>query len=56
MSETYYKASVKQTMNYNAKLCSERKLRLPYIDSQTRVAQSHSSLYKHRKLRGPGDV
>ena len=55
MSEQYYKESVEQTMSYNARLSAERRLRLPFIDSQTGVAQNHSQLFKHKKLRGPGN-
>ena len=39
--------------SYNARLCNERRLRSPFLDSQTGVAQNHSNLwipYRYRDL------
>lgn len=40
--------------SYNARLCAERKMRLPFLDSQTGVAQNHSALFVPYRYRGPG--
>ena len=54
MNEQYYKECVEQAANYNARLASERKMRLPFLDSQTGVAQNHSQLWMPYRYRGPG--
>ena len=54
MNEQYYKECVEQAANYNARLASEGKMRLPFLDSQTGVAQNHSQLWMPYRYRGPG--
>ena len=41
-------------MSFNRKLNEERKMRLPYIDSQTGVAQRHYNTERHKRERMPG--
>lgn len=54
MNEQYYKECVEQAANYNARLSAERKMRLPFLDSQTGVAQNHTRLWMPYRYRGPG--
>ena len=56
MNEQYYKECVEQAANYNARLSAERRMRLPFLDSQTGVAQSHSQLWMPYRYRGPGKM
>ncbi|KAK2169652.1 hypothetical protein LSH36_8g10018 [Paralvinella palmiformis] len=50
----YYKELIEKASNYNSRLSAERKLRLPFLDSQTGVAQNHSNLWHPYICRGPG--
>lgn len=54
MNDTTYKEAIESSANYNTRLCIERRLRLPFLDSQTGVAQNHSSLFMHKRHRMPG--
>ncbi|GJQ77849.1 hypothetical protein Trydic_g16104 [Trypoxylus dichotomus] len=54
MNDTSYKEAIESSANYNTRLCIERRLRLPFLDSQTGVAQNHSSLFMHKRHRMPG--
>lgn len=49
-----YKAYLENAMSFNRKLNEERRMRLPYIDSQTGVAQRHYQTERHRRERMPG--
>ena len=40
--------------SYNTRLCLERKMRLPFLDQQTGVAQSDCALWMHKWQRMPG--
>lgn len=40
MNDPVYKEAVENSSSYNERLVKERKLRLPFIDAQTGVAQS----------------
>lgn len=53
-NDTVYKEILESSANYNTRLCIERRLRLPFIDTQTGVAQNHSQLFMHRRQRIPG--
>lgn len=44
MNDPVYKETVKNTSSFNERLVKERKLRLPFIDAQTGVAQSKCPL------------
>uniref|UniRef100_A0A3P8UL60 Zinc finger protein DPF3-like n=1 Tax=Cynoglossus semilaevis TaxID=244447 RepID=A0A3P8UL60_CYNSE len=39
---------------YNARLCAERSVRLPFLDSQTGVAQNNCYIWMERHHRSPG--
>lgn len=47
---------MEQCHNYNARLCAERSVRLPFLDSQTGVAQSNCYIWMEKRHRGPGEV
>jgi zinc finger protein ubi-d4 len=54
MTEQYYREALENVASYNSRLCSERRQRLPFLDSQTGVAQNHSNLWIPYRYRGPG--
>ncbi|XP_062892603.1 zinc finger protein ubi-d4 isoform X2 [Mobula hypostoma] len=54
IGEQYYKDAIEQCHNYNARLCAERSVRLPFLDSQTGVAQSNCYIWMEKRHRGPG--
>uniref|UniRef100_A0A8V5GNH2 Zinc finger PHD-type domain-containing protein n=1 Tax=Melopsittacus undulatus TaxID=13146 RepID=A0A8V5GNH2_MELUD len=54
MGEQYYRDAMEQCHNYNARLCAERSVRLPFLDSQTGVAQSNCYIWMEKRHRGPG--
>lgn len=54
MTKKYYKERIDNAASYNSRLCSEKKLRLPFLDSQTGVAQNHSNLWMLYRYRSPG--
>lgn len=47
---------LESSANFNTRLCVERRMRLPFLDSQTGVAQNHSSLFMHKRQRMPGVI
>ncbi|XP_050671627.1 zinc finger protein ubi-d4 A [Leptidea sinapis] len=49
-----YKEIIENSSTFNSRLCAERRMRMPFIDTQTGVAQSHSNLFMTRKQRMPG--
>uniref|UniRef100_A0A0A1XMY1 Zinc finger protein ubi-d4 A n=1 Tax=Zeugodacus cucurbitae TaxID=28588 RepID=A0A0A1XMY1_ZEUCU len=49
-----YRETIEFSANFNTRLCLERRLRLPFFDPQTRVAQSHSHLFMDKRHRMPG--
>ena len=55
LGEQYYKDAMEQCHNYNARLCAERSVRLPFLDSQTGVAQSNCYIWMEKRDRGPGE-
>uniref|UniRef100_A0A5F9C5K4 Double PHD fingers 2 n=1 Tax=Oryctolagus cuniculus TaxID=9986 RepID=A0A5F9C5K4_RABIT len=54
LGEQYYKDAMEQCHSYNARLCAERSVRLPFLDSQTGVAQSNCYIWMEKRHRGPG--
>uniref|UniRef100_A0A8C3U9J1 Double PHD fingers 2 n=1 Tax=Catharus ustulatus TaxID=91951 RepID=A0A8C3U9J1_CATUS len=54
MGEQYYRDAMEQCHSYNARLCAERSVRLPFLDSQTGVAQSNCYIWMEKRHRGPG--
>jgi len=49
-----YKEYLESAVSFNRKLNEERKMRLPYIDSQTGVAQRHYDTERNKRERMPG--
>jgi len=53
-NDSIYVELLEHCKNYNGRLMNERRARLPYLDSQTKVAQKDCSLWFERRHRGPG--
>ncbi|KAH8309997.1 zinc finger protein ubi-d4 B isoform X1 [Drosophila kikkawai] len=49
-----YKEVLENSENFNTRLCIERRLRMPFLDPQTGVAQTHCALFMKKKQRMPG--
>lgn len=54
MNASIYKQNLEYSSNYNTQLTTERRLRLPFFDQQTGVAQNHSTLFMNKRNRMPG--
>ncbi|XP_004388189.1 zinc finger protein neuro-d4 isoform X4 [Trichechus manatus latirostris] len=54
LGEDFYREAIEHCRSYNARLCAERSLRLPFLDSQTGVAQNNSYIWMEKTHRGPG--
>lgn len=54
MNAAAYQENIEYSSNFNTRLCIERRLRLPFFDPQTGVAQNHCSLFMARRQRMPG--
>ncbi|KZC07733.1 Zinc finger protein DPF3 [Dufourea novaeangliae] len=54
LNDTAYRESIENASTYNSRLCRERRLRMPFLDSQTGVAQNHSALFMSARERLPG--
>lgn len=54
INDQSYSDLIEYSANFNARLCIERKLRLPFLDPQTGVAQKHSNLFMKSSQRIPG--
>nr|CAB3239775.1 ZF(C2H2)-17 zinc finger protein [Phallusia mammillata] len=52
--DVFYKEAMEHCQSYNSRLMTERRIRLPYLDSQTRVAQNDCCLWFEKRHRGPG--
>lgn len=53
LNDSAYKEMLENSETYNTRLCIERRLRMPFLDSQTGVAQNHCALFM-KKRRMPG--
>ncbi|XP_052762379.1 zinc finger protein DPF3-like isoform X2 [Mya arenaria] len=53
-SEAFYNEAIEQAANFNLRMKNDRKMRLPFLDSQTGVAQSHTDLWHSYRHRRPG--
>ncbi|XP_051941968.1 zinc finger protein DPF3-like isoform X1 [Hippocampus zosterae] len=56
LGDQFYKDAIEQCRSYNARLCAERSVRLPFLDSQTRVAQNNCYIWMERHQRSPAGV
>ncbi|XP_061724304.1 nucleolar protein dao-5-like [Cydia pomonella] len=54
LSDPSYKEIIENSSTFNTRLCAERRMRMPFIDTQTGVAQTHCNLFMSRKQRMPG--
>ncbi|XP_065203330.1 zinc finger protein ubi-d4-like isoform X1 [Planococcus citri] len=54
MQDAAYREMIENSATYNTRLCIERKLRMPFLDAQTGVAQNHSNLFMNDRQRMPG--
>jgi zinc finger protein ubi-d4 len=54
LHDSAYSELIEISANFNTRLCVERKLRMPFLDPQTGVAQKHSNLYMKKAQRMPG--
>ncbi|XP_018895664.1 zinc finger protein ubi-d4 B isoform X2 [Bemisia tabaci] len=54
MSDSAYREALENSTNYNTRICIERRLRMPFLDSQTGVAQNHCNLFMSQRQRMPG--
>ncbi|XP_063038731.1 zinc finger protein neuro-d4-like [Melospiza melodia melodia] len=54
LGEEFYREALEHCRSYNARLCAERSLRLPFLDAQTGVAQSNSYIWMDSAHRRPG--
>lgn len=54
LNDSSYSELIEFSANFNARLCIERRLRLPFHDPQTGIAQKHSNLYLKKSQRLPG--
>lgn len=53
-NDSSYSELIEFSSNFNTRLCVERKLRMPFLDPQTNVAQKHSNLFMKKSQRIPG--
>ncbi|XP_046676529.1 zinc finger protein ubi-d4 isoform X4 [Homalodisca vitripennis] len=54
MNDSAYREAIENSANYNTRLCIERRMRMPFLDPQTGIAQNHSHLYLSARERLPG--
>jgi zinc finger protein ubi-d4 len=54
LNDQSYSDLIEYSANFNARLCIERRLRMPFLDPQTGVAQKHSNLFMKSSQRLPG--
>lgn len=54
LNDSAYKEMLENSETYNTRLCIERRLRMPFLDPQTGVAQNHCALFMKRRQRMPG--
>ncbi|MPC15640.1 Zinc finger protein ubi-d4 A [Portunus trituberculatus] len=54
LQDVQYRSLMINSANYNVRLMRERKTRLPFLDSQTGIAQNPCKLYMSARHRMPG--
>ncbi|XP_023657965.1 zinc finger protein DPF3 isoform X2 [Paramormyrops kingsleyae] len=54
LGDQFYKEAIEHCRSYNSRLCAERSVRLPFLDSQTGVAQNNCYIWMEQRHRGPG--
>ncbi|KAK2507566.1 hypothetical protein MC885_003328, partial [Smutsia gigantea] len=53
LGDQFYKEAIEHCRSYNSRLCAERSVRLPFLDSQTGVAQNNCYIWMEKRHRGP---
>lgn len=53
LNDSAYRELIEISANFNTRLCLERKLRMPFLDPQTGIAQRNSNLYMRKTQRLP---
>uniref|UniRef100_A0A3Q4IDG8 Double PHD fingers 3 n=1 Tax=Neolamprologus brichardi TaxID=32507 RepID=A0A3Q4IDG8_NEOBR len=48
LGDQFYKEAIEHCRNYNARLCAERSVRMPFLDSQTGVAQNNCYIWMEK--------
>ncbi|CAG0914591.1 unnamed protein product [Notodromas monacha] len=56
LSDNAYKEMLENASSFNTRLLMERRMRLPFLDAQTGIAQNSSMLMFNRRDRMPGDA
>ncbi|XP_059354628.1 zinc finger protein DPF3-like isoform X3 [Carassius carassius] len=54
LGDQFYREAIEHCRSYNARLCAERSVRMPFLDSQTGVAQNNCYIWMEKRHRGPG--
>ncbi|MEQ2283821.1 Zinc finger protein dpf3 [Ameca splendens] len=54
LGDQFYKEAIEHCRSYNARLCAERSVRMPFLDSQTGVAQNNCYIWMEKHHRRPG--
>ncbi|KAB5540103.1 hypothetical protein PHYPO_G00097480 [Pangasianodon hypophthalmus] len=54
LGDQFYKEAIEHCRSYNTRLCAERSVRMPFLDSQTGVAQNNCYIWMEKRHRGPG--
>ncbi|XP_033626936.1 zinc finger protein DPF3-like isoform X1 [Asterias rubens] len=52
--EQFYREALENAAHFNTRLVAERRMRLPFLDSQTGVAQNNCFIWMQKRHRGPG--
>ncbi|RXN16729.1 zinc finger DPF3 isoform X2 [Labeo rohita] len=53
LGDQFYREAIEHCRSYNARLCAERSVRMPFLDSQTGVAQNNCYIWMEKRHRGP---
>ncbi|XP_041832409.1 zinc finger protein DPF3 isoform X3 [Melanotaenia boesemani] len=56
LGDQFYKEAIEHCRSYNARLCAERSVRMPFLDSQTGVAQNNCYIWMEKCHRRPGQA
>ncbi|XP_071268699.1 zinc finger protein DPF3-like isoform X1 [Salvelinus alpinus] len=54
LGDQFYREAIEHCRSYNARLCAERSVRMPFLDNQTGVAQNNCYIWMEQRHRGPG--
>ncbi|XP_016429229.1 zinc finger protein DPF3-like [Sinocyclocheilus rhinocerous] len=54
LGDQFYREAIEHCRSYNARLCAERNVRMPFLDSQTGVAQNNCYIWMEKRHRVPG--